>query len=222
MKAAHLWLILALVIGCGCSKKHQAYPVRPLIDAGPLFQDEIRFELAVYYLPVPEHEPEEVLAKLLAIEFSQWKHVKSIERLEAGLALATRSIKDVQASYAPPDLEALKRFGHGIIKEQAEAVQDSRFAFAVDFGYGKEHVWDGLPMAYKLVGQIARETGGLVWDEETRELFSPEEWETRRITSWKTEVPAIERDTPSFTPTRRKRTSDASHWAWRSSDFQTW
>jgi uncharacterized protein YegJ (DUF2314 family) len=42
-----------------------------------------------------------------------------------------------------------------------------------------------------LLEKLTRETGGLIWDEETREVFSPDEWHKRRLASWKGGVPDI-------------------------------
>jgi len=43
--------------------------------------------------------------------------------------------------------------------------------------------------------RLARETGGLIWDDETREIFSPDEWHARRVETWKSEVPELARHT---------------------------
>ncbi|HTT34063.1 MAG TPA: DUF2314 domain-containing protein, partial [Methylomirabilota bacterium] len=68
-------------------------------------------------------------------------------------------------------------------------------AFILDFAHPKESVWVALHDANELVEEIARETGGLVWDEETREVYSPDAWHKRRIGDWKEGIPNISTQT---------------------------
>jgi uncharacterized protein YegJ (DUF2314 family) len=136
-----------------------------------------------------------VLRKLLGEEFSPWSQVKELKQDAGKLTLSSRAVADVKGSYAPPSMEALNRFGRGISRDQATALQGSQAAFVVDFTYGQAHVWDGLLSAYRMMERLARETGGLIWDEETREIFSPDAWNERRIAAWKSDVPDISRHT---------------------------
>lgn len=39
--------------------------------------------------------------------------------------------------------------------------------------------------------RLARETGGLIWDEQTRGVFTPDQWNQRRIQNWTDEIPDI-------------------------------
>jgi uncharacterized protein YegJ (DUF2314 family) len=141
-------------------------------------------------LPAPEHPPEEALRALLDEEFKQWKLITSGEPNPEEMTISARSIIP-SASYAPPSVESLRYFGRGISKEQADALQKTEAAFILDFQYGKERVWDGMQAACALHEKLARATGGVIWDEETREAFSPDEWRKRRIASWKGDVPDI-------------------------------
>jgi uncharacterized protein YegJ (DUF2314 family) len=61
----------------------------------------------------------------------------------------------------------------------------------MDFGHPCGKAWEGLQRASRIIGIIARETGGLIWDEETREVFTPDEWHKRRIASWVESVPDV-------------------------------
>jgi len=54
----------------------------------------------------------------------------------------------------------------------------------LDFGHPKEQVWTALHTANALVEEVARKTGGLVWDEDTREVFTPDVWHEKRLASW--------------------------------------
>jgi uncharacterized protein YegJ (DUF2314 family) len=154
-------------------------------------QDQIAFQFAVYYLPSPKEDPLKRLNELLQNEFKGFQKVDRIASDKEGPLIAAKLINDVQKSYSPPDLESLQRFGRGLSREQAVALQDSQTALLLDFGYSKKHVWDGLRAALSLAANLARVTGGLLWDEETREVFTPDVWEKKRIEDWTEDVPDI-------------------------------
>jgi uncharacterized protein YegJ (DUF2314 family) len=61
----------------------------------------------------------------------------------------------------------------------------------LEFGFRAADVWDSLLAATTVSETVARDTGGLLWDEETREVFTPDEWHKRRITTWAGGVPDI-------------------------------
>jgi hypothetical protein len=101
---------------------------------------------------------------------------------------------NIKDRYAPPSVHSLQHSGHGLSSKQAEALQKSTQALVLQFAHPQKDVWVGLHAAAKLVGVIAAKTDGLVWDEETREVFTPEAWRQRRIAQW-TEPPRVSRQT---------------------------
>jgi len=152
-------------------------------------EDSITFQFAIYYLPSPEKNPLEQLDQLLKNEFKSFQKVDKITSDKEGMLVAAKVNTDVQKSYVPPDLNSLQHSGRGLSREQAEALQGSTTAVILDFGYSKKYVWDGMRAALQLTNALARATGGLLWDEDTREVFSPAEWEKKRIHSWTEEIP---------------------------------
>lgn len=56
-------------------------------------------------------------------------------------------------------------------------------------------MWDGLKAAYELTEALSKKTGGLLWDEETREVFSPTAWDESRLGDWPETGPDISRHT---------------------------
>ena len=206
----------------GAKKKYEVESDEKPFPAGPLMQDDIAFQFAIYYLPSPKGDPLDCLNELLQTEFKDLRWVHSIVRKgdsldslkelfqpeinghrrmnsadsgKEGKLIEAKVINYVQTSYAPPNLELLQRFGHGLSQEQAKALQDSQTAMLLDFGYPKEHVWDGMRTALSLASRIARKTGGLLWDAETREVYTPDAWEMERIEGWTEVVPDIARHT---------------------------
>lgn len=161
------------------------------IRAGELMDDQIMFEFAIYYLPAPTKEPLSELDALLEGKFNGFKKVDNIATSTKGIAIWSKLVTNVSESYAPPSLESIQHCGRGLSREQALALQDSKAVLLLDFAYSGEHVWTGMRAAVELTSSLARATGGLLWDEETREIFVPDEWDRRRITDWTEEVPDI-------------------------------
>jgi hypothetical protein len=54
----------------------------------------------------------------------------------------------------------------------------------LQFAHPQKEVWTGLRAAAELASKLAATTDGLIWDEETREVFTPEAWRERRIAQW--------------------------------------
>ncbi len=162
-----------------------------MVPAKSPMADSIRFQYAVYMLPVHAHDPSIALRETLTKKYPDLKLVGEIPKEPRLMLVHAYTQKNVQQEYAPPDLRALQYFGNGISREQALALQKSREAFILEFAHPKENVWVALQNANSLVEDIARKTGGLVWDEETREIFSPDAWHAKRLKSWEGGVPAI-------------------------------
>src|SRR5262249_6559647 len=76
--------------------------------------------------------------------------------------------------------------------ERKHALQRATAAFILDFAHPKKQVWTALRAANEIVEEIARRTGGLIWDEQTREVFSPDAWHHTRLAEWPVDsVPKI-------------------------------
>ena len=165
------------------------------IAAGPLMDEQIAFELAVYYLPQPTKDPLAELDVLLKGKDAFFRRIEKIEKQVASPTLAARLETDPKSVYAPPDLDSLQYFGRGLSREQAESLQQTESVLILDFSYSNLHVLDGLRTALELTHSLALATGGLLWDEATREVFSPETWEQRRITDWTEQVPDLSKHT---------------------------
>lgn len=196
----------SLALLCSCSSDSKTESSKPeakestapklvddgtLIPAGELMDDNISFQFAIYYVPKPINDPLPVLNELLANEFKAFKKVEELGKTPEQMLLSARLNPDVQKNYAPPDLDSLRYFGRGLSREQSLALQDSETALILDFGYPKDHVWEGLRSALELTSAFARRTGGLIWDEETREVFTPDQWDEKRVESWSEQFPAI-------------------------------
>jgi hypothetical protein len=92
-------------------------------------------------------------------------------------------------------MDSLQHFGHGLTRDQAQALQRSQQALLLDFSHPSDNAWNALRAANDIVEEIARDTGGLVWDELTREVFSPDEWHRKRVASWTEDIPDVSSQT---------------------------
>lgn len=152
-------------------------PVRAIALA-----ERAHYEFAIYHLPQPKTDPRAALDRLLP----------RFPNLDATRATVTIPRIDI-SSYVPPDLPNLKHSGRGLSESQARDLQESRSAFGLDFSYRPSEGYAALRESGALLFELARETGGLLWDEETRETFSPGEWERTRVETWESGLPDVTR-----------------------------
>jgi uncharacterized protein YegJ (DUF2314 family) len=145
-------------------------------------------------LPKPTSDPLAALRQALAAANAGM--VKIVEQMPAAPAdpcVRAQVREEIHDEYAPPDIESLKHFGRGLTDEQAKAVQSSEQALVLEFGHPKQSVWRSLRAATEIAEEIARQTGGLLWDEQTRLMFSPDEWRRTLLASWSDDVPDVSR-----------------------------
>jgi len=138
MRYLALALTSALLLS-GCGQKHVA--------PGSLKANDISFEFAIYFLPVPSQDPERVLASLVRERFP-------------GLSVTARMEKDVAANYATPDEGLLEHFGHGLSAEQRKSLRLSREALVLTFAHSQKDVWPALHQATRLMPELAKASEG--------------------------------------------------------------
>jgi uncharacterized protein YegJ (DUF2314 family) len=155
----------------------------------------IHFQFAVYLPPGTSKDPQKALQEALQKNFPALKLVAQVPDKPLEMVAGARIQKNVDKEYPPPSIEELQYFGRGLSEEQAKRLQQSRQALIVDFAHPSGQVWVALRAANQLVEQLAREMDGFIWDEETREVFTPDAWEERRLGRWTAGVPTIKKQT---------------------------
>jgi uncharacterized protein YegJ (DUF2314 family) len=156
------------------------------ISTGNLFSEGILCEYAIYLLPGSTENPGDVLAKLLPAH-SSWTSAAKLPQKAVRPTLVTHLITDATKSYKAPDLHSLEYFGRDLSKEQAAQVQSCDKVYVLTFVYPAKDAWKSLRSATTLAGKMGAGLHGLIWDEATRELFSPEGWDKLRVATWPTE-----------------------------------
>lgn len=100
-------------------------------------------------------------------------------------------IRDIEKNYPIPDLGYLSYFGRGVEKEQANRIQKANLAIVIDVSYPEKDKFKNLEMVSKSLYEYAKLVDGLIWDSETRELFTPDFWNKTRVDNWQSELPNI-------------------------------
>jgi uncharacterized protein YegJ (DUF2314 family) len=197
--AAGLALLAAVVASLFLVWQRGGIPGRAAgaAPAGPLMAEAATFEFAVYYLSPPKTAPLAAVAGLLATkEFASLVSVSSPPDGKSRPQVFPRHLRDVRVeSYAPPEPDLVQRFGRGLSTAQAAELATAREALVLDFGLPRARVWEGGKLACRLVSALARREQALVWDEETREIFTPAAWDERRLAPWQDPIPEISRHT---------------------------
>ncbi len=179
------WLLAAMV-WANLSAAGQAQS----IPSGSPMADAMRFQFAVFFPPKSTEDPLAVLSSLLEKQRDAPEWIRKPPDKLAKPVLMAVVERDLRR-YAPPDVESLRYFGRGLSREQGLALQKSGQVLILNFGHSKRYVWRALRAASELVEGIARKTGGLIWDEETREIFTPDAWHKNRLDSWTGVIPDV-------------------------------
>jgi len=186
------WLLAAV---CGLvASATPAAPGNP-VPAGSPLAAQVSYEFAVFYIGKPARPPLQVLKEGLQASRPAPRLIDTLpRRFDEALVLA-RLDTDAQKDYRPPSLQSLQYFGRGLTREQAVALQTANTAFILRFAHSQQQGMPAYRQSLRLIEQVARETGGLLWDEETREVFSADEWHRRRLDSWQGELPDVSKQT---------------------------
>lgn len=178
------WLatVLTLVLSAWVATGQDASPSKPADSAPPKAQrpTAIYFHYALYYAPKPEGDPVAIGRNVLAADFAnEFTYREEDTKLEKGNYLAFRSMPVEE--YEPPSVTYLQHKGFGISQEQREQLQETDTVVLVDVYIIKPDNFDYLTAVNRMVGVIADQTKGFIWDEETREMFTPLAWNKTRI-----------------------------------------
>ncbi|MDD1780285.1 DUF2314 domain-containing protein [Enterovibrio sp. ZSDZ35] len=81
-------------------------------------------------------------------------------------------------------------------ESQIDLVQQSEHAVYIQVGYPIDEVFKGVLTFNINLYKYAQKTGAVIWDSETRELFSPEAWKEKRLAAWLEDgIPSISEQT---------------------------
>jgi uncharacterized protein YegJ (DUF2314 family) len=139
---------------------------------------EFRFRAAIYHRETPRTDAREAFARLAeAAGFVVAAPDGSVK--DAAGRTHARLEQPSIAEFAPPNADSLQYFGRGLSAEDGRAVVASRAVTVIEFIGAAASANDEYKKALSIVRDLARELGGYVWDEETRNLFTLESFAPR-------------------------------------------
>ncbi|GGC84295.1 DUF2314 domain-containing protein [Halopseudomonas salina] len=157
----------------------------------PASEPDIRFRSILYFYPEVKAPADGVVAAF----FDRFEIVGELPAASTKPVVTYRLIEDLQDTYPVPDLDYLAYFGRGLDREQAVRIQNARVGLVVDIAYPMPMSVDGMKAANLTLLEIAEATGGVIWDSETRELFTPDSWQANRVAPWDGDLPILEKHT---------------------------
>jgi uncharacterized protein YegJ (DUF2314 family) len=168
--------LVALVMAAACSRgRAPAQVIRtPAADAGPaaraasgdLRAERTAFSLGITFLPESKVPVDAAIARCSG---------KMTD--PASVNHATMPLEPGDA----PDEDYFARFGYGLTPEQVAAARRATKALRLDFTAARADMDRTLRESAALALCLAHETGGVVWDDVTREIFGEDAWREQRI-----------------------------------------
>jgi len=170
-----------------------ATPGQPLSAQGWQRQ-VVTFSVALYYLSPPSADPARAARSLAADPRFAMQVVEKPGKAAYDTALLhIVDSRNVARDSAPPSLESLRYFGRGLTREQAQALQKAPRAVFLTFAHPGSQAITRLRRAEAFVAELARQGQAIIWDEETREAFTPQAWESSRLQTWEGDIPDVAR-----------------------------
>lgn len=181
---------LLLLIALAAGTLVHAAPGQPL-PAAAWQRKHVAATIVLYELKAAPGTPAEAVG---ALARNQRFGLQVVDRPDAavqGPALALAVVDDVARDYPAPAPEALKYFGRGLDAEQVRAVQAAPRALVLTFVHPAAQAAPRLRLAQQFALELAQARGALIWDEDTRELFTPQAWSAKRLAAWQGDLPDV-------------------------------
>lgn len=154
----------------------------------------VGFAIGLYYLKVPGTDPANAARTLAADKRFALRIVDKLDKTALSQALLSANFSsNVAKEYAPPSIESLRYFGRGLSHEQALALQKAPRALFLGFAHPSQQKTSGLRRAEEFILELAKQEDAIIWDDETREAFTPEAWEKNRLNTWEGGIPDVSR-----------------------------
>jgi hypothetical protein len=162
--AITLWLV-----GVAPASAAKAGSEEPIVPVGPI---EITYVL--HFAPAPRGDVVTQGQDLVRTKFPTFKVLQEPDEHVAGPAVFIAMLDlNPAEGFVPPSPEMLKYFGRGVSRDQAEAMQKSKVMAVVKFTYDAADAIVMARLANEVMSELATRSEGLIWDDETRELFTP-------------------------------------------------
>lgn len=159
------------------------------VPAGSLVVGSVSFSFAVYHAPKPTRPPKAALGEALAKgTFTLVAELPKEPPTKPIVMLRTPPL----AEFAPPDEESFKYFARTLSEAERQAMATTAAVSVLVFAMPATQAIERQRAALALAADIATRTGGVLWDDETRQLLGRDSW-SRRTDSWDDAIPDVQR-----------------------------
>lgn len=150
--------------------------------------NQVSIQMALYFAPEPTVEPVEKLQRLCEQPGLAFTVIRDPDKDKAVFPLVGPEWISLE-KYAPPDAKDWQYRTRGLAKEIQPVVATAKQVLRLNFLVARGDACAANERISRLVATLADATGGLPWDEETRNLYSAAAWRTSRVDSWKDGIP---------------------------------
>ena len=180
----YLWVLVMLLAGCmpGDPTAGNAEPAPPVASS---FQrkDTAQARFVLYHRERPGDTALASLQQVAAGIDGGMRVVEAVPEQTTELTATIWQIENLAEDYPPPDAEYLQLFGKGINKAQADGMAASTSGWRVIYAYPARQAAQALRAVDRSVLELARGSGALIWDSETRVLYAPDHFQESRVDS---------------------------------------
>ena len=152
-----------------------------VLVTGELGDSRSSFHLSVYFLSLPPSDLDQNLR--LALRASPG--IRLVAREPAGglpfTVVRTNLLVLSESAYDPPPVSHLQHHGHGLNAGDIDRLQAATHALQFQFTLPHPRRSAGHRDVHAFLAAFARGADGIIWDEETREAFTADAWEARRV-----------------------------------------
>jgi len=175
----HLLYFTIILIISSCKSNSQEK-----ISEGKITDEGIFFEYAIYFLDKDSLNID-VFKENIKRKYPKFKLTGSVPDFNniVETQLYIKEIFNVERDFIAPDLEYLKYAGRGLDEKQKEKLQESKYVLLFDFTCKEQNLINVMAEANQMILDLSKENEALIWDSETREVFSNQFWEENRIFS---------------------------------------
>ena len=142
------------------------------------------YSVVFYYSPEPAVEPEATARALAAKYFPTVTFSSKLSEKPAPPFIGFEEERAPLENFPVPDSGYFKHGGRGLSDEAIAAIQKTARATRLVLVAPRDEVWSAGRTYTQLALDFATATGAAIWDSATRECFSRDAWQERRLSKW--------------------------------------
>lgn len=146
-----------------------------------------------FFLVPPTDPTEEQVNDLLAaaaIRLPGFKVVRSMADGEPKATLLVERVRPGSEFYFLPSRDSLNYFARGLTDAQKDGIDGKRDLIALFFGYENSGSYRTYKDALTFTHEAAMGLSAYIYDETSRQVFTPESWKAERIETWEESGPS--------------------------------